>query len=418
LLALLAVLAGVPISTGLVRLPRPRAPARASGAGVPVAGGTPSTIGAPYTRATMPGHPDAAAAGSVASAFTSAAHDLATAWPLVLAATDPAAPTMDPSAAQAFVDAVRAALEDDLAPLISACALDGSDGDPAAMVDRLDSTLRRLDALRIAARSLIEFDAKEFDDAMAVVSRQLAVQATATLAFWAAAADERARTGTEGLAVTVHELRRPMTVLSSYAQLLAAGTLGELSEQIAGPVNSMLAASEVMLRLVESLAAIGRLEDPTEPSHMADINVRETIERAVFEVSTEAGLRDIAIEVHAEPELRMRADRERLTLALTNLLSNAVKHSRDGQRVEVRALLEDDSVVLRVRDRGPGFSEGTAERLFEKYYRGTDERSRGVPGTGLGLYIVQTVAERHGGRALARPAAGGGAEFELVLPLR
>ena len=198
----------------------------------------------------MPGHPDAAAAGSVASAFTSAADELATEWPRVLAATDPAAPTLDPASAQAFVDAVRAALEDDLAPLTSACALDVSDGDPAAMVDRLDSALRRLDAVRIAARGLIEFDAKEFDDAMAVVSRQLAVQATSTLAFWAAAADGRARTGTEGLSVTVHELRRPMTVLSSYAQLLAAGTLGELSEQIAGPVNSMLAASEVMLRLV------------------------------------------------------------------------------------------------------------------------------------------------------------------------
>jgi signal transduction histidine kinase len=369
----------------------------------------------------MPGQPESAldeGPKSLARAFAVAAGRLAVSWPRALAIADPAAAAVDAAEARAVVDAVRAALDDDLTPLISACGLDRTEGDAAVMVDRLDESLRRLEAMRSAARDVVAAEHDDIDDALATVGRQLAVQATATLAFRAAAADERARTGTEGLAVTVHELRRPLTVLSSYTQLLAAGTFGELEGRVEMAVKSMLAATEVMLRLVESLAALGRLEDPAEPSHMADVAVRDVIDAAVAEASTEAGLRDVAIEVDTEPDLHLRADRERLTLALTNMLSNAVKHSSDGGLVTVTAATQEDALVLQVRDRGPGFSADLAARLFEKYYRDPDERSRGVAGTGLGLYIVQTVAERHGGRAVARPAEGGGAEFELILPRR
>ncbi|HEY6378418.1 MAG TPA: ATP-binding protein, partial [Candidatus Dormibacteraeota bacterium] len=101
---------------------------------------------------------------------------------------------------------------------------------------------------------------------------------------------------------------------------------------------------------------------------------------------------------------------------LTNLLSNAVKHSPPGAVVEVSGFGERRWVHVVVRDHGPGFPLETAARLFQRYYRDAGERERGIPGTGLGLFIVLTVAERHRGRAEARLASGGGAEFELIIP--
>ena len=355
---------------------------------------------------------------SLARAVDDAAEMLARAWPNRLAEADVAAQPVSAAEAAELVAAFGAALDDDLAPLIACFHLDASDADWGAMVHRLDTALRRVEALHVAARDIVRATPSALDAAVVTLTRQLAVQATATLAFRAAAANERARAGAESLAVTVHELRRPLTVLSSYSQLLNAGALGALDERIAAAVRSMLAASEVMLRLVDSLAAVGRLEDPGEPHQMADVDVPAVVASAVDEASTEAGLRDVVIDVDVEPGLRMRGDREGLTLAINNLLSNAVKHSPAAGRVDVSARSDGDSVVVRVRDRGPGFSAESAERLFEKYYRDPDERLQGVAGTGLGLYIVQAVAERHGGRASARPADGGGAEFELSFPRR
>ncbi|HET9050280.1 MAG TPA: HAMP domain-containing sensor histidine kinase [Candidatus Dormibacteraeota bacterium] len=373
----------------------------------------------PGQRAPAPDRGTASASANASQSLADSAERLAAAWPLELAAADETAPAVEPEEARRIVDALASALDDDLAPLISICGLDHVGVDPATMIERLDEGLRRVDAIRHAARDVLD-DASvaAIDDGVVTVVRQLAVQATATLSFQAAASEERAKSGREGLAVTVHELRRPITVLSSYTQLLSAGALGDIPDRVDGAVKTMLAATEVLVRLVDGLSALGRLEEPAEPSHMADVALRQAVDGAVGVVEIEAGLREIAIDVGVDPELHMRMDRERLTLAITNLLSNAVKHSPDGGRVSVDAHLDGDSVVLRVRDHGPGFDAGAAERLFEKYYRDPGERQRGVPGTGLGLFIVRAVAERHGGTALARPAEGGGAEFDLVLPRR
>jgi signal transduction histidine kinase len=74
-------------------------------------------------------------------------------------------------------------------------------------------------------------------------------------------------------------------------------------------------------------------------------------------------------------------------------------------------------VRITVRDHGPGFPVADADRLFDKYFRSVAERDRGIAGTGLGLFIVRTIADRHRGEVMARLPEDGGAEFELALPL-
>ncbi len=182
-------------------------------------------------------------------------------------------------------------------------------------------------------------------------------------------------------------------------------------------MNALCGATETMLRLVQALSAVNRLEDPAELPAFRELEVSALVGAALEEVATEIQLGAIQPVVELEDGLRVRGDDEWLVVALTNLIENAVKHSPHGGSVEVHARRDVGTVRVTVRDHGPGFPPADADRLFDKYFRSAAERDHGIAGTGLGLFIVRTVADRHRGEVMARLPEDGGAEFELALPL-
>ena len=168
--------------------------------------------------------------------------------------------------------------------------------------------------------------------------------------------------------------------------------------------------------MVSALAELSRLEDPDDMLRFEVMSAIEVIDGAFEQVSPEAKMRGVEIAREVQDGVVMHADRRRITLAVTNVLSNAVKHSPEGAVTTLKVFLDAGQVHFVVTDHGPGFPPEDASHLFEKYFRSAAERQRKVPGSGLGLYIVKTVAERHKGRVEARAAATGGAEFEIVIP--
>jgi len=337
--------------------------------------------------------------------------DLAHAWPVELAADGRFAPSVPMPEAERFVDAVAAAATGSLEPL---AVLAGADlAERGGMAGRLDVVLSALDALRRCVLRLDPGNNGSQPDLAAVfaaVGRGLAARAVSE----SANADPF---GTTPIGVTLHELRRPLTIVSSYGQLLAAGTLGELPDRAATAVNALCGATETMLRLVQALSAVNRLEDPAELPAFRELEVAALVGVALDEVSTEIQLGAVQPVVELEDGLRVKGDDEWLVVALTNLIENAVKHSPEGGTVEVHARRDVGTVRITVRDHGPGFPVRDTDRLFDKYFRSAAERDHGIAGTGLGLFIVRTVADRHHGEVHARLPEGGGAEFELALPL-
>ena len=174
----------------------------------------------------------------------------------------------------------------------------------------------------------------------------------------------------------------------------------------------------MMVRMVNALAEVSRLEDPDDTLALEEMAVDDLVSAAIEHVGMEAQLRRVTLRREVTGEEPLQGDRRRLALALTKIISNAVKHSPDDGEVTIRAQVQAAKVHFVVRDQGPGFPPEDAPHLFDKYFRSVAERQRKVPGSGLGLFIVRTIAERHRGEVVARVAAGGGAEFELTIPLR
>ncbi|MEA2616946.1 MAG: hypothetical protein QOE72_2729 [Chloroflexota bacterium] len=352
--------------------------------------------------------------------------DLARAWPAELMAEGRIAPTVPAAEGERFVEAVAAAAAGRLEPLAALAGIDAAERD--GLPGRLEVVLSAIEALRRSVHALdrgsngIAPDAAATAAAFAGVARRLATRAVAGAIEPQGSAPAAAATpddpfATTPMGVTLHELRRPLTIVSSYGQLLAAGTLGELPDRAATAVIALCGATEAMLRLVQALSAVNRLEDPAELPAFRELEVAALVGAALDEVATDIQLGGVQPVLTLEDGLRIQGDEEWLVVALTNLVENAVKHSPQGGSVEIHARRDVGTVRITVRDHGPGFPAADIDRLFDKYFRSATERVRGIAGTGLGLFIVRTVTDRHRGEVVARLPEDGGAEFELALPL-
>jgi signal transduction histidine kinase len=323
-----------------------------------------------------------------------------------------------------FVNAVLVALTaDDFRPLIAYHHLDAG----AGVERRLEKALANLTALRQVTAEAVREERLDAEETLALVSataddveelgRHLAASSVATLEHRLTSATSESSARGTSLSITMHELRRPLTILNSYGQLLSAGMLGALPETAMVAIEGITASTEMMVRMVNALAELARLEDPDDHLALESMDAEEVVAEAIEHVAMEAKLRESTITSECEHGLTMKGDRRRLILALTNLLGNAVKHGPMGSPIEVIAAREGESVRFTVRDHGAGFPVADTGHLFDKYFRSVAERQRKVPGSGLGLYIVRTVAERHGGTVAARSVPGSGAEFDMTIPL-
>jgi signal transduction histidine kinase len=323
-----------------------------------------------------------------------------------------------------FVNAVLVALSaDDFRPLSAYHHLDSGTN----VERRLEAALRNLTALRQVTAEAVREERLDPDEAMELaattaddldaVGHRLAATSVATLERRLSSATSESSARGTSLSITMHELRRPLTILNSYGQLLSAGMLGELPETAMVAIEGITASTEMMVRMVNALAELARLEDPDDHLALEVMDAEEVVAEALEHVAMEAKLRESTISSECEHGLKLKGDRRRLILALTNLLGNAVKHGPTGSPIEVIAVREDDFVRFTVRDHGAGFPVADTNHLFDKYFRSVAERQRKVPGSGLGLYIVRTVAERHGGTVAARSVPGSGAEFDMRIPL-
>ncbi len=147
----------------------------------------------------------------------------------------------------------------------------------------------------------------------------------------------------------------------------------------------------------------------------ANLDLAQEIEAAVDALAPDFTAAGLTIERDLRPA-PVRADPARLRQVVLVMLENARRYALTGGVARVETRRGEGMVYLRVLDRGPGLRVGDEERVFERFWRADESRSRDAGGTGLGLAVVKAIAEAHGGSAIAFARPGGGACFEIRLP--
>lgn len=209
-----------------------------------------------------------------------------------------------------------------------------------------------------------------------------------------------------------HELRTPLAAVRAYAELFSRGA-AQRPEDLERSMRGISGESERMTVLVEDLLLLARL-DEGRPLEREPVRLERVVEDAVETARTVDPDRPIGLKLEPAPVV---GDQARLRQVIDNLLSNVRAHTPAGAPVDVRVSTSNGSAVVAVADSGPGLADGDAERLFRRFYRADESRSRASGGVGLGLAIVAAVAEAHGGTVAASSNHGQGATFTVTLPL-
>jgi two-component system, OmpR family, sensor kinase len=204
-----------------------------------------------------------------------------------------------------------------------------------------------------------------------------------------------------------HELRTPLTSVLANLELLSV----QLDESDLGDAaDGALRSAQRMRRLVADLLLLARTDAGRVPPRAAT-NVGEVLTEAAAELEPIAAGHTISIDAGRAIVDGTRDDLHRLT---ANLIENAIRHTPPGTTIHASVRSHESEVELVVQDDGPGISPELADRVFERFVRGGDDRSAGS--SGLGLAIVQAVAESHGGSVRLEPGEDGGARFVVRLP--
>lgn len=211
-----------------------------------------------------------------------------------------------------------------------------------------------------------------------------------------------------------HELRTPLTAMRGHLELMVRGITREGVDQSASladllrEVNRLSRMANDLLLLAQAEVGIQLRRSPVQ------------LDELVLEVVRE--LRPLAEGVTLRPELHeqvaIEGDRDRLKQALLNLVANALQHTPPDGSVTVALCRNRQMVALQVRDTGPGIAPEDLPHVFERFYQADRTRARRGSGAGLGLSIVQWVAEAHGGCVAVESSPGSGTTFTIELPLQ
>ena len=220
----------------------------------------------------------------------------------------------------------------------------------------------------------------------------------------------------EFLASMSHELRTPLNAIIGFSEVLLERMFGELNERQDEYLRDIWSSGKHLLELLNDILDLSKIEAGQMVLNRSEFVVRKSLEYCLSLVRERAHQQRILLDLEVDPEVGvLDADRLRFRQVVLNLLSNAVKFTPGGGRVDVRASMQGQDLVVTVADTGVGVAAEDRQRIFDSFQQGA-RPSEQAEGTGLGLTLSKRIIELHGGRIWVESEVGRGSTFGFALP--
>ncbi|MBK7408062.1 MAG: HAMP domain-containing histidine kinase [Saprospirales bacterium] len=220
---------------------------------------------------------------------------------------------------------------------------------------------------------------------------------------------------TNFMATLSHELKTPISAIDMSLALMLDNRIGELNDDQKELAQTINDNSQRLLRMVNEILDLSKIETGIMELSMEYATAEELIDRAMDNTRVFLSEKDIQVDKVLETRLpELHLDVQKTTAVLTNFLTNAIRYSPGQGHIRIAVHCTRDTVEFSVTDEGPGIPEEEQEKIFQRYSRSKNDRTKG---TGLGLAISKEFVEKQGGRIWVKSKMGEGSTFGFVLPL-
>ncbi len=219
------------------------------------------------------------------------------------------------------------------------------------------------------------------------------------------------------ISIVSHELRSPLTSIKGYVDLLITGDLGAIPEEMKDYLSIVSSNANRLAALIDDMLDLSRIETGKLNMSFGKVEIKYLCDFVFLTMKPQVEQKKLQFSVQVEEGLSVSGDQERLQQALTNLVSNAIKYTPNAGSVTIRAHRKNGMVAIDVEDSGLGISPDNQKKLFQKFFRVKNEKTRNIGGTGLGLCIAKSIVEAHDGCIELESEEGKGSRFSLTLPV-
>lgn len=214
------------------------------------------------------------------------------------------------------------------------------------------------------------------------------------------------------LGMAAHDLRNPLMVIAGYSQMLAEGGFGEINEEAADAAKKISITAESMFSITRNFLDYAKIESGEIDLRIEEFDAAEFIQSKIDYFNEIAKRKQQKIEFKQKMQNGIiKNDKSLIDQIVTNLISNAVKYSPLKSKISIALSADDEFMIFKVKDSGPGFTPEQRKKLFKSYSKVGNLPTGGEKSTGLGLYIVKTLVQRLGGNIRVLSKAGEGATF-------
>ena len=249
-------------------------------------------------------------------------------------------------------------------------------------------------------------------------ARAVAIAVSGALQRWTEQLMRLDRVKSDVVAALSHELRTPLTAIRGFTEVLADGEAGSLNEEQREYLAVIDTAARRLQRQVDDLVMLTRIQTGPLTFEPRTLGISGALERATGRIRERAAARDITVTLDMASSLPLvRMDPHALDRTLEHLLDNAVKFTPPGETIAVHCDRVDGAVMVSVTNTGVAIEEYDSERVFAAFYRTASALRDAVQGAGLGLTIVKSLVEQHGGRVWLEGTSESRTTFSFTLPI-
>lgn len=209
-----------------------------------------------------------------------------------------------------------------------------------------------------------------------------------------------------------HELKSPLTSISGYAELIKNGMVKD--EDIKKFSGIIFDEAGQMLRLIENIILISKLDEKPELKCEEEVSIKETIDEILDLYKGKIDAKNLSVECHIEEGLKKNVPLGMLSELYRNLISNAIKYNKDGGKISITVEKRADNIISKITDTGIGLEKDEIPRIFERFYMVDKGRNRNTNSTGLGLAIVKHIVEDMGGTIDVESELNKGTTFKII----